>query len=83
MQDDRYTDGVRRRLTEVRLVRLSDDLLDHAGELPPPTLRSLDALHLVTPQQFTAELTGFLTYDHRLASAADNAGLPVVSPGAG
>lgn len=83
VQDDRYTDGVRRRLTEVRLVRLSDDVLDHAGELPPPTLRSLDALHLVTALQFTAELTGFLTYDHRLASAADNAGLPVVSPGAG
>lgn len=80
-QDDRYIDAVRRRLTEVRLVRLTDDLLDRAGELPLPTLRSLDALHLVTALQFTGEFTGFLTYDDRLADAAGDAGLPVFSPG--
>jgi uncharacterized protein len=50
-----------------------------------PNLRSLDAIHLATADNLIAsdkEVSAFVTYDKRLASAAQEAGLPVVSPGA-
>ena len=43
-------------------------------------LRSLDAIHLNTARLVSSDLTGIVTYDDRLAAAADVAGLPVVSP---
>jgi uncharacterized protein len=50
-----------------------------------PNLRSLDAIHLATADNLIAsdkEVSAFVTYDKRLASAAREVGLPVVSPGA-
>ncbi|MQA86122.1 MAG: PIN domain-containing protein [Streptosporangiales bacterium] len=52
-----------------------------AAAFEEPTLRSLDALHLATAQQFGAELEAFVTYDRRLLAAAKAAGLPVACPG--
>jgi len=52
-----------------------------AAELPGTRLRSLDALHLATAQALGSALTQFITYDKRLAQAALDAGLPVVTPG--
>jgi len=46
----------------------------------PPSVRSLDAIHLATALRLGAQLTSFVTYDKRLADAAMAAGLPVEMP---
>ncbi|MDR1188459.1 MAG: type II toxin-antitoxin system VapC family toxin [Bifidobacteriaceae bacterium] len=52
-----------------------------AGMLPPPELRSLDALHLAAAMTLRPELDGLVTYDDRLADAAARLGVQVLSPG--
>jgi predicted nucleic acid-binding protein len=46
----------------------------------PPTVRSLDAIHLGTALHARPGLTSFVTYDKRLLDAARAAGLPTDSP---
>jgi predicted nucleic acid-binding protein len=66
-------------LTRLHFVEISIALLDAAAVLPPPELRALDAIHLAAA--LTApDLSALVTYDRRLADAAANAGLVVVSP---
>jgi predicted nucleic acid-binding protein len=64
----------------VELVRVNDRLLDAAGAILPAELRSLDAIHLATATSLGADLARVVTYDERLAAAAQNAGLTVASP---
>lgn len=59
---------------------VTDMLLDAAARLPGTALRSLDAIHLATAEEFASALTWFVAYDKRLAEAARSRGLPVVSP---
>ena len=56
-------------------------IIETAGRLPEPHLRSLDAIHLATAQLLGPAVTQFITYDHRLGKAALDAGLPVITPG--
>ena len=51
----------------------------HAGALPGKHLRSLDAIHISAAM--LGGCTTMVTYDHRMAEAAENSGLEVVSPG--
>lgn len=54
-----------------------------AGAYPEPGLRSLDAIHLATAEFLVASgqpITAFVTYDKRLAEAAERAGLMVAVP---
>jgi uncharacterized protein len=67
-------------LAAVITISIRDELLDAAGRLAEPGLRSLDAIHLATAQSLGAALTAFVTYDRRLLGAADRAGLPTVTP---
>ena len=67
-------------LTGVELVRVNDRVLAAAGLLLPPTLRTLDAIHLATAQQLGAELAQVVTYDARMAEAAGGLGLRVAAP---
>jgi len=53
-----------------------------AGRLPYQHLRSLDALHLATAASLGGALTQFITYDRQLGKFAEEAGLPVLAPGA-
>lgn len=55
---------------------------EQAGTVPPPLLRTLDAIHLATALVLKPELDAFVVYDRRLAEAATALGLPVSSPGA-
>ena len=48
--------------------------------ITPAGVRSLDAIHLATAIRIGRDLTSFVTYDKRLADAADAAGLPLVMP---
>jgi uncharacterized protein len=59
---------------------VTDTVLDAAADLPGPTLRSLDAIHLATAEDLRQVLTWFVAYDKRLLDAARSRGLPVVSP---
>jgi hypothetical protein len=67
-------------LAGVDLVPITRDLLETAADLGPPSLRSLDALHLATALSLGSALDAFVVYDERLARAATEAGLPVVAP---
>jgi len=68
-------------LRTVSLMQIDGAVLDDAVKLGPPTLRSLDAIHLATALLVASDLDGFVTYDSRLAEAAGKLGLPVLSPG--
>ena len=67
-------------LARVGLVRINDRVLDAAGALLPAGLRSLDAIHLATAQQLGADLARIVTYDDRMAAAANQLGLTVTRP---
>jgi hypothetical protein len=51
-----------------------------AAAIGPPSLRTLDAIHLATALELGDELTAFVCYDERLSAAALDLGLPVVAP---
>jgi predicted nucleic acid-binding protein len=61
-------------------VRLHDDLLTRAAELDPPTLRSLDAIHLAAALELAADLGVIVTYDDRMLEGAAALGLTTTSP---
>ena len=69
-------------LQRIRLLRLDDELLDAAAEIDPDVLRSLDAIHLAAARTLGSALDELVTYDTRLAQAAESLGLTVAAPGA-
>lgn len=69
-------------LLQPRLLVIEARILDTAARLSPPSLRSLDAIHLASALELRDELTAFVAYDDRLLAAASALGLPVASPGA-
>jgi uncharacterized protein len=68
-------------LTRVGQVGVTRAVLEAASRLPDPSIRSLDAIHLATALQLRQELDAVVTYDIRLASAAERLELPVAMPG--
>ena len=68
-------------LAALELSRVNDRVLTDAGALMPADIRSLDAIHLATARQFGADLARIVTYDQRMAAAAQWLGCPVASPG--
>ena len=61
-------------------IEISKAIADRAGSIPPPAVRTLDAIHLASALRVGARQ--MLVYDRRLAEAAAGAGLDVLSPGA-
>jgi uncharacterized protein len=59
---------------------VTDAILDAARAASRPTLRSLDAIHLATSVSLRDDLDAFVSYDERLAGAAEPAGIPVTAP---
>ena len=72
-------ENARKALSKLDFVAITNSLLDDAAALAPPELRTLDAIHL-TAALSAPDLRALVTYDRRLADAAEQAGLPVVSP---
>lgn len=66
---------------ELDLVPLDRVVQDVACDIGDPLLCSLDALHLASALLLGADLTTFISYDHRLADAAQAAGLIIAAPG--
>ena len=63
------------------LVEMGQQLVAGASTVPPPSLRSLDAIHVATALSLGDPAVDVITYDHRLADAARANGLTVVQPG--
>lgn len=77
-----------RALTEARavvgaldLVPLDRAVQDLACDIDDPLLRTVDALQLASAVLLSEALTAFIAYHHRLAAAAQAAGLVVATPG--
>ena len=70
-----------RLLDTLQMVDVTRAVLADAGDADGPFLRTLDAVHLVAAARIRGGLSAFVTYDRKLASAAQQAGLPVLSPG--
>jgi predicted nucleic acid-binding protein len=60
------------------LLPISSSIREAAAALDPPSLRSLDAIHLATALEIKAHLAGVMTYDSRMREAAKGLDLPVV-----
>ena len=70
----------RRLLQRLNLVEVDDELLEAAAALDPRILRSLDAIHVAAAQLLGEELTALVTYDRRMAAAAQLLDLTVAAP---
>lgn len=68
-------------LARCDLVRVNDRVLNLAGTMGPPELRSLDAIHLATAERLRDDLSELVIYDDLLADAARQLGFRVSSPG--
>jgi predicted nucleic acid-binding protein len=69
-------------LGTVALVPLEQTFLDDAELVPPATVTTLDAIHLVTALRLAGAglLDTVMTYDSRLAEGASHHGLSVLAP---
>jgi predicted nucleic acid-binding protein len=68
-------------LSTVGQIGIGPAVIESAGRIPEPGLRSLDAIHLATALMLQDELQAMLTYDDRLAQVASAHRVPVVAPG--
>lgn len=66
---------------DVDIVEITPPVLDDAARVPPPRLRTLDAIHLATALDLGDALDVVLTYDKLLVGAGRAAGLTVACPG--
>jgi predicted nucleic acid-binding protein len=57
------------------------DLLLAASQLGPGQLRTVDAIHLAAATAAGEDLGGVVTYDERMAAAAEALGLTTLAPG--
>jgi uncharacterized protein len=69
-----------RMLATLDLIAVDDAILDAAGRLRPPELRTLDAIHLASAQVLGSALGGLVAYDTRLLESAKAARLPTIVP---
>jgi len=68
-------------LADMPIIPLAGWIVETAENIGPPTLRTLDALHLAAAFGMGDALTAFVAYDKRLRDAAVLIGLPVMTPG--
>jgi predicted nucleic acid-binding protein len=62
---------------------IDDSILDRAGSLTSPLVGTLDAIHLASAAEFNTADLEFVTYDLRLAAAAEGIGITVTAPATG
>jgi predicted nucleic acid-binding protein len=67
-------------LQRLDLIRVNDRILNAAGELHPPDLRSLDAIHLATALELGRDVTVVVTYDERMTAGAKQLGIRTSHP---
>ena len=69
-------------LAGVAMVPIDDGIVRSAARLGPPTVRTLDAIHLATALSLGDDLSHLVTYDERLAHAGVEVGVETIAPGA-
>jgi hypothetical protein len=67
-------------MESLQLLPLTRDTLTAACTVEPPTLRSLDAIHIASALALAGVLDSMVTYDVRMQEAGRLAGLPVAAP---
>ena len=67
-------------LATLDLIAVDDAILDAAGRLRPPELRTLDAVHLASARVIGPALGGLVAYDTRLLDGARAVRLPTIVP---
>lgn len=67
-------------LEEIHLIWLTDQVIFQTSHPLPPTLRTIDAIHLATAVSEAQGMTACVTDDNQLADGARLAGLSAVSP---
>jgi predicted nucleic acid-binding protein len=67
-------------LLDVIQVDMDGAVLENAGRLPDPALRTLDAIHVATALLIRDDLDVLVSYDHRMLTAAAAHGLHTASP---
>jgi predicted nucleic acid-binding protein len=67
-------------MSRIALVELDDEVVESASALEPPTLRTLDAIHLGTALSLRKDLGAVCAYDARLGGAAASNGIEVLAP---
>lgn len=67
-------------LRRIQLLRVNDRVLAEAGRMEPADLRSLDAIHLASARALGSAVRRIVTYDERMANAANALGWSVASP---
>ncbi|QLQ09115.1 MAG: type II toxin-antitoxin system VapC family toxin [Nocardioidaceae bacterium] len=70
----------RRVLDSITLLAVATATFESAARLDPTMLRTLDALHLAAALELGDDLEGLVTYDDRLAEAAQRSGIAVMAP---
>lgn len=68
-------------LSSIQLLKVGTSVFELAARIGPTRLRSLDALHLASAMELGSDLQGIVTYDRRLAEAAAQNAMTVISPG--
>jgi predicted nucleic acid-binding protein len=79
--DPGQSERARYLLDGLDILPLTEPVIALAETIGPPSLRSLDAIHLAAAAQMERELSAFVTYDHRLLDACREIGLAAASPG--
>ncbi len=67
-------------LEAVTLMEMTTAIFEEAGRLAPTIMRTLDAVHLAAALDLGDDLDGMVTYDDRLALAAETNGVSVTAP---
>jgi uncharacterized protein len=67
-------------LSQLDIVPLTSAVIEQAGSVGAPVLRTLDALHMASALSIRDELTAFVAYETRLAASASAEGLEVGAP---
>ncbi len=64
----------------VTITDVTTAVFEAAGRLDPAILRTLDAIHVAAALDLGDDLEGMVTYDERLAQAAEQNGIRVTAP---
>jgi uncharacterized protein len=64
----------------IMTVPMTTQIVLESATVGNPCLRTLDAIHLASALSIAEEVSSFVTYDKRLAEAAEMAGLSVDEP---
>lgn len=78
---ERATERIEEIFDALFFIDVSPDVLYQAGIVGPDQLRTLDAIHIATALGINEPELEVITYDKRLARAAEAMGLRVVQPG--